>query len=209
MSPLKRPRASDKRNLTDSCLILVLAILSIKFDQIHCDRNLHRRPNEPHLKTILTIGHKPLPATLSRGSNLLLLQITDGAPAGAGQQQQPDFEEPIGNQTVAMGKDAQLACKINNLGNFRTAWLRVEDKGILTIHNNIITRNYRVGLQNGDDGRNFVLTIKNVQPSDKVSLLPLARPPQPHDRPTSAANRAPQPMEPTRAATCARSTRCR
>lgn len=81
----------------------------------------------------------------------------------------PDFEEPIGNHTVALGRDAQLNCKINNLGNFRTAWLRVEDKGILTIHNNVITRNYRVGLNNDDHNKNFILTIKNVQPSDKVS----------------------------------------
>lgn len=84
-------------------------------------------------------------------------------------QEVPYFEEPIGNQTVALGRDAQLSCKINHLGNYRTAWLRVEDKGILTIHNNIITRNYRVGLMNNDDGKNFVLTIKNVQPADKVS----------------------------------------
>lgn len=81
----------------------------------------------------------------------------------------PDFLESVGNQTVAAGRDAQLACKINNLGHYRTAWLRVEDKGILTIHNNIITRNYRIGLNNDDEGRNFILTIKNVQPSDKVS----------------------------------------
>ena len=81
----------------------------------------------------------------------------------------PDFDEPIANQTVAVGKDAQLVCKINNLGQFRTAWLRVEDKGILTIHNNIITRNYRIGLLNEDNGNTFVLTIRNVQPSDKVS----------------------------------------
>lgn len=80
----------------------------------------------------------------------------------------PDFVEPIGNHTVAVGRDAQLACKINKLGSFRTAWLRVEDKGILTIHNNIITRNYRVGLDN-DNPNHFILTIKNVQPSDRVS----------------------------------------
>lgn len=82
----------------------------------------------------------------------------------------PDFEAPIGNQTVAVGRDAQLSCRIKDLGNFKTAWLRVEDKGILTIHNNVITRNYRFGL-NSDDGKEFVLTIKNVQPSDKVSVF--------------------------------------
>lgn len=85
----------------------------------------------------------------------------------------PDFEEPIGNHTVALGRNAELSCKINNLGKFRTAWLRVEDKGILTIHNNTITRNYRISVLNNEDGKNFVLTIKNVQPSDKVSWLAL------------------------------------
>jgi len=88
-----------------------------------------------------------------------------------GAQESPDFSEPIGNHTVALGRDAQLSCKIKNLANFRTAWLRVEDKGILTIHNNIITRNYRVGLSNDADGRNFVLTIKNVQPSDRGGYM--------------------------------------
>lgn len=68
-----------------------------------------------------------------------------------------------------MGRDAQLSCKINKLGNLKTAWLRVEDKGILTIHNNVITRNYRIGLA-GDTEKNFILTIRNVQPSDRVSL---------------------------------------
>lgn len=80
----------------------------------------------------------------------------------------PDFLEPIGNQTIAVGRDAQLSCKTKNLANFKTAWLRVEDRGIMSIHDHIITRDYRVGLRN-DDG-NFVLTIKNVQLSDKVSL---------------------------------------
>jgi len=87
------------------------------------------------------------------------------------EQASPDFEQPIGNQTIPVGRDAQLTCKINNLGSFRTAWLRVEDKGILTIHNNIITRNYRVGLVNKDEGNTFVLTIKNVQPSDKGGYM--------------------------------------
>lgn len=86
---------------------------------------------------------------------------------GSPVQPAPDFLAPIGNLTVALGRDAQLSCKTQNLGNYKTAWLRVEDRGILSIHENIITRNYRVGLRN-DDG-NFVLTIKNVQASDKVS----------------------------------------
>lgn len=124
-------------------------------------QNANPQPNRAHLYTDSNL--RPVARNLIFGS---------GPPTTTTQQapvEAPDFEEPIGNHTVALGRNAELSCKINNLGNFRTAWLRVEDKGILTIHNNIITRNYRIGLINNEDGRNFVLTIKNVQPSDKVS----------------------------------------
>lgn len=47
----------------------------------------------------------------------------------------------------------------------QAAWLRVEDKGILTIHDHIITRNYRINLIHSEE-RQFTLVIKNVQPSD-------------------------------------------
>lgn len=86
------------------------------------------------------------------------------------QQQQPDFEEPIGNQSVAVGKEARLRCKTTNLGPYRTAWLRVEDKGILTIHNNVITRNYRISLDN-EIKNEFVLIIKDVKPTDKGGYM--------------------------------------
>lgn len=124
----------------------------------------------------------------------------------------PDFVEPIGNHTVAVGRDAQLACKINKLGSFRTAWLRVEDKGILTIHNNVITRNYRVGLINNDDeAKNFILTIKNVQPSDRVSAqrnFASAMNNFGTDISDSHSLLSRSQIPFPRAATCARSTRC-
>ncbi|RWS25979.1 lachesin-like protein [Leptotrombidium deliense] len=52
----------------------------------------------------------------------------------------------------------------------KAAWLRVEDKGILTIHEHIITRNYRISLTHSDN-RNFVLNIKNVQETDKGGYM--------------------------------------
>lgn len=119
------------------------------------------------------------PTKLFRRLLVVVAVVVVGQSAGqhargqGAQEAQPDFGEPIGNHTVALGRDAQLACKILRLGHFRTAWLRVEDKGILTIHNNIISRNYRLGLINADDearGASFILTIRNVQASDKVSL---------------------------------------
>lgn len=47
----------------------------------------------------------------------------------------------------------------------KVAWLRVEDKGILTIHDHVITRNYRINLIHTEE-KQFTLLIKNIQPSD-------------------------------------------
>lgn len=44
--------------------------------------------------------------------------------------------------------------------------MRVDTHSILTIHNRVITRNYRIGLSQAD-GRNWVLRISNVQQSDR------------------------------------------
>ena len=50
------------------------------------------------------------------------------------------------------------------------AWIRVEDKSILTIDKNIITRNYRFNLILNDNGT-FILSIKNVQESDRGGYM--------------------------------------
>lgn len=47
----------------------------------------------------------------------------------------------------------------------KVAWLRVEDKGILTIHDHVITRNYRINLIHTEE-KQFTLLIKNIQASD-------------------------------------------
>ena len=51
----------------------------------------------------------------------------------------------------------------------QVAWLRVEDKGILTIHNNVITRNYRVSLSTNEN--TYYLHIRNVQESDRGGYM--------------------------------------
>ncbi|XP_054721618.1 lachesin-like [Uloborus diversus] len=82
----------------------------------------------------------------------------------------PDFSEPINNVTVAIGRDAQLKCTVENLGTYRAAWIKVETKAILTIYHHIITRNYRISLSHSDN-RNFILQIRNVQESDKGGYM--------------------------------------
>ncbi|XP_064461469.1 lachesin-like [Ornithodoros turicata] len=82
----------------------------------------------------------------------------------------PFFAETIPNVTVPRGRDAKIPCVVDNLGSYRPAWIKVEDKGILTIHQQLISRNYRISLSTSDN-RNFVLQIKNVQESDRGGYM--------------------------------------
>ncbi|CAG2169996.1 unnamed protein product [Oppiella nova] len=79
-------------------------------------------------------------------------------------EEMPEFGDSIPNITIPIGRDSRMPCIVNNLGSYRAAWLRIEEKDILTIHHHVITRNYRINLlDNHNDNRNFILVIKNVQ----------------------------------------------
>ncbi|OQR73899.1 lachesin-like, partial [Tropilaelaps mercedesae] len=82
----------------------------------------------------------------------------------------PQFAEPVQNITVPRGRDAKIACVIDNLGDFRPAWIKEEDKAILTMHQQIISRNYRISLSTSDN-RIFTLHIRNVQESDRGGYM--------------------------------------
>ncbi|KAG1650363.1 hypothetical protein GQR58_028094 [Nymphon striatum] len=103
----------------------------------------------------------------------------------------PHFAEVVPNVTVTQGREAVLPCVVNDLGKYKlievkksslvfpfsnhkkgrcssceVAWLHVEKKQVLTLHRNLITRNYRVTLDNRDH-RHWILHIKDVQESDR------------------------------------------
>ncbi|KAK9722141.1 Immunoglobulin I-set domain [Popillia japonica] len=78
----------------------------------------------------------------------------------------PRFAEPIPNVTVTVGRDALLACVVDNLRGFKVAWVRVDTQTILSIHHNVITQNPRISLSYNDH-RSWYLHIKNVQESDR------------------------------------------
>ncbi|XP_076336856.1 lachesin-like isoform X2 [Tachypleus tridentatus] len=82
----------------------------------------------------------------------------------------PRFAEVIPNVTVPAGRDVEFPCIVENLGNYRAAWLKVESKAILSIHQNVITRNYRISLSHSDN-KNFVLQLRHVQESDKGGYM--------------------------------------
>lgn len=50
------------------------------------------------------------------------------------------------------------------------AWIKEEDKAILTMHQQIISRNYRISLSTSDN-RIFTLHIRNVQESDRGGYM--------------------------------------
>ncbi|KAG7211701.1 hypothetical protein KM043_010951 [Ampulex compressa] len=78
----------------------------------------------------------------------------------------PRFAEEIQNVTVSVGRDALLACVVDNLRNYKVAWVRVDTQTILSIHHNVITQNPRISLS-FNDHRSWYLHIKKVQEVDR------------------------------------------
>ncbi|XP_022118057.2 lachesin isoform X2 [Pieris rapae] len=78
----------------------------------------------------------------------------------------PRFAEPIPNVTVTVGRDALLACVVDNLRGFKVAWVRMDTQTILSIHHNIITQNPRISLSYNDH-RSWYLHIKDVHEVDR------------------------------------------
>ncbi|KAH8410098.1 hypothetical protein KR009_005867, partial [Drosophila setifemur] len=78
----------------------------------------------------------------------------------------PRFAEPIANVTVSVGRDALLACVVENLKGYKVAWVRVDTQTILSIHHNVISQNNRISLTYNDH-RSWYLHIKEVEESDR------------------------------------------
>ncbi|XP_012270472.1 neurotrimin-like [Orussus abietinus] len=80
--------------------------------------------------------------------------------------QNPKFKEPIVNVTASVGREAILACVVQDLSAYKVAWLRVDTQTILTIAKHVITKNHRIGVTNSDD-RTWFLHIREVKESDR------------------------------------------
>jgi hypothetical protein len=78
----------------------------------------------------------------------------------------PFFPSLVENVTVSHGRKAVLKCEVQNLRNYKVAWVRVDTQTILTIHNNVITRNPRISLSRPGENLWF-LHINNVQETDR------------------------------------------
>ncbi|KAM3967367.1 lachesin [Aphomia sociella] len=78
---------------------------------------------------------------------------------------EPEFLGPGANVSVVVGRDATLTCKVENLHNYKVAWLRVDTQTILTIGPHVITKNHRIGVARGDP-QAWALTLREVRLTD-------------------------------------------
>ncbi|XP_058810812.1 neurotrimin-like [Phymastichus coffea] len=78
----------------------------------------------------------------------------------------PNFKEPITNVTAPVGREAILACTVQDLASFKVAWLRVDTQTILTIASHVITKNHRIGVSHSEH-RTWFLHIKEVKETDR------------------------------------------
>ncbi|CAH0553150.1 unnamed protein product, partial [Brassicogethes aeneus] len=78
----------------------------------------------------------------------------------------PKFSAPITNVTVPVGREAILSCLVEDLGQYKVAWLRVDTQTILTIHNHVITKNHRIGVTHSEH-KTWYLHIKEVRENDR------------------------------------------
>eukprot|EP00095_Tigriopus_kingsejongensis_P012321 maker-scaffold1540_size36711-snap-gene-0.4 protein:Tk12321 transcript:maker-scaffold1540_size36711-snap-gene-0.4-mRNA-1 annotation:"lachesin isoform x2" len=78
----------------------------------------------------------------------------------------PEFLGPIPNVTVAVGRDAVLACVVKNLQDYKVAFIHLDRQMIVTIHNHVITRIPRFEIHH-DKHHTWNLHIRNVQKEDQ------------------------------------------
>ncbi|XP_031623131.1 opioid-binding protein/cell adhesion molecule homolog [Contarinia nasturtii] len=78
----------------------------------------------------------------------------------------PNFVSPIANVTVPVGREAVLTCIVHDLYTYKVAFLRVDTQTILTIQNNTITKNHRIGITHTEN-RMWQLRIRDVKESDQ------------------------------------------
>ncbi|XP_044741043.1 lachesin-like [Chrysoperla carnea] len=78
----------------------------------------------------------------------------------------PRFAEPIPNVTVALGRDANLPCVVENLGSYKVAWIHIDRQMILTIHRHVISRVPRFSVSH-DNAKTWLLHVSSVQQEDR------------------------------------------
>ncbi|XP_078048734.1 lachesin [Augochlora pura] len=79
---------------------------------------------------------------------------------------QPMFAEPIPNVTVPVGRDVSLPCVVENLGDYKVAWVHVGRQLLLTIHTHVVVKIPRFKVSH-DNQKTWLLHINSVQQDDR------------------------------------------
>ncbi|XP_075750002.1 lachesin-like isoform X2 [Rhipicephalus microplus] len=104
---------------------------------------------------------------------LLVLLVPSGIrgnKATGTSQTEPEFAEPIQNITVPAGRKVTLACVVENLNNYRVAWMFVEKFTLLTLAKSVITHNSRFKVTHNGH-RTWHLHIHDVQERDRGAYM--------------------------------------
>lgn len=108
-------------------------------------------------------------------SYVLKVELHKGGARGnlsktGGPQPEPEFAEPIQNITVPAGRKVTLACVVDNLNNYRVAWMFVEKFTLLTLAKSVITHNSRFKVTHNGH-RTWHLHIHDVQERDRGAYM--------------------------------------
>ncbi|XP_076280331.1 lachesin isoform X2 [Lasioglossum baleicum] len=76
------------------------------------------------------------------------------------------FAEPIPNVTVPLGRDVKLPCVVENLGDYKVAWVHVGRQLLLTIHTHVVVKIPRFKVSH-DNQKTWLLHISSVQQDDR------------------------------------------
>ncbi|ROT85235.1 lachesin [Penaeus vannamei] len=78
----------------------------------------------------------------------------------------PSFLSEIQNMTVSEGRTVKFACRVDNLGIHKVAWIHYENSAILTVSNHVITRNERITVSHDKHQKTWYLHISDVRETD-------------------------------------------
>uniref|UniRef100_A0ABD2X2R5 Ig-like domain-containing protein n=1 Tax=Trichogramma kaykai TaxID=54128 RepID=A0ABD2X2R5_9HYME len=78
----------------------------------------------------------------------------------------PMFAEPIPNVTVALGRDVNLPCVIENLGTYKVVWIHVGRQMLVSVHKHVVTKIPRFSVSN-DNHKTWLLHIRSVERNDR------------------------------------------
>ncbi|KAH8395623.1 hypothetical protein KR222_003719, partial [Zaprionus bogoriensis] len=82
----------------------------------------------------------------------------------------PQFLAQLTNITVSQGRDVSFTCVVDNLGQYRVAWIKSDSKAILGIHTHMVSLNPRLSVTH--NGHNtWKLHISHVQLNDSGSYM--------------------------------------